>query len=478
MTKGENLTAAYADFAVYLPSLQQGYAQYAVDTNKRDSLLNPDPPNGFKPEHLNYLDSSNPLWHCKYGLYSVGHFNGSTINNDDIVRFRKPRDTLIVGDSGGFQIGTGKLHGIKPMAKFQANPTKVQMLWDKENARARILRWLDTYTDYAMTLDMPLWVRTGKHALGSPFRNFDAQTLIDMSVDNLRYFADNRTGGTKFLNVLQDIDGLRDVDDNGNEIGAVHSGSGTAWYNAVKDFDFEGWAFGSETKASIAHSLKWLLRLLNDGKLDGKEWIHILGVSPPIISVIFTAIQIELRKILGSEITISYDSSSPFQTAGVAKKFVTPPNFTKNLKSWKVGSENFPFSPRHMNPNSSEPPPFTSPITKQFATMFDWHRKRRELESKFFDSLNEAALCNHNIYMYHQYAIQSCQLAFVDKDYSRIPSRIEGALECIGQLFQTENPDTLLKKHANDLIYKSVKDDSREQLEFAATVSQEDFLAN
>ena len=478
MSKGENLSARYKDFAVYLPSLQQGYAQYAVDTNNKDSLKNPRPPKGFKAEYLNYLDANNPLWHCKYGLYSVGHFSSSRIENDDIVRFRDAKNTVIVGDSGGFQVGTGNLHGMKDLAQHKDNPAKVFQLWNNKNTRARLLRWLDTYTDYAMTLDMPLWVKTNPIALASPFRNFSNQTLIDMSVDNLRFFAENRTGGTKILNILQDIDGLRDLDNKGNPIGSVHKGTGTHWYNAVKDFnEFEGWAFGSETKASIAHTIKWILRLLNDGKLDGKEWIHILGVSPPIISVIYTALQTELRKVLGSNITISYDSSSPFQTGGVAKKYVKEPEFTKNLKSWKMNTGDFPFSPRHMDANSSEPPPFKSPITNMFSTLHAFHRKREsELESKFFDSLSEAVLTNHNIYMYHRYGIESCELAFVQKDYSKIPNRIIGALECIGEIFQTTMPDLLLKKHAKDLFFKSVKEDSDAQLKFAATVSQNDFL--
>lgn len=477
MSNGENLTAAYADYCVYLPSLQQGYAQYAVDTNNRESVKNPSPPKGFKPQHLNYLDANNPLWHCKYGLYSVGHFTSSSITNDDIVRYRDPSTTLILGDSGGFQVGTGNLKGMEGMSKHKDNPKKVVELWDDQNARARILRWLDTYTDYAMTLDMPIWVRTNQNALGSPFRNFDSQTLIDMTVDNLRYFADNRTGGTKFLNILQDIDGLADLDSKGKRVGSPHKGTGDAWYAAVKNFDFEGWAFGSETRASFAHALKWLLRLLNDKKLDGKEWIHILGVSPPINSVIYTAIQRKLRQILGSEITISLDSSSPFQTGGVAKKYVKDPNFTDDLRSWVVKTENFPFSPRYIGKDANDPPSFKSPITKQFATMFDWHRKREsEYESKFFDSLSEAALTNHNIYMYHQYAIQSCQLVFRDKDYSKVPSRIQGALECVEEIFTTTKPDSVLKKHAGDLFYESIGKDSAASEKFVATVSSSDFL--
>lgn len=463
MRKSENLTAAYDNYAVYLPSLQQGYAQFASYTNTRDSVANPPPPKGFSVEMLDYLDSSNPLWHCGYTLYSVGRFSSSNIKKADIIRHRDA-STVVVGDSGGYQVGTGKLKGTEHLKKYKGSPNKLRTAWNETKTVERVLRWLDTYTDYAMTLDMPIWVKTNALAKDSPFNSLSFNTLIEMSVENLRYFADHRRGGTKFLNVLQDV-GVQ---------GGINTGN--AWFDAVKDFPFEGWAFGSETKANLVTNLKWMRRLLDEGRLEGKEWMHILAASPPICSVIYSAMQRALRDVLSSDIRISYDSSSPFQMGGVARNYAVEPQLGKDLRTWKVSQKGFPFSPKYMDESNAEPFPSKSPLANMFS-LYDMHRHRTSaFESKFFDSLSEAVLTNHNIYMYHQHALQACDLAFVQKDYDRIPNKLIGVLECIDTFFKTETPSALLKKHANDFILKKVSDD--EELELAANASMDDFLSD
>jgi hypothetical protein len=150
-------------------------------------------------------------------LYSAGQFNSATIATPDIVSTRS-KDTVIIGDSGGFQVGTGKLPAIRGWADFKNKPEAVYRKWMRERGiRDTILRWLDRYCDYAMTLDMPLWVLHDRKSKTSPFVNLTAQQLIELSVENLRYFAEKRGAATgaraKYLNVLQDA---------GN-------GSGEAW---------------------------------------------------------------------------------------------------------------------------------------------------------------------------------------------------------------------------------------------------------
>ena len=242
-------------------------------------------------------------------MYSCGQFDKKQIRNRDIVAERNVSDCVVIGDSGGFQLGTGSITSkaeLKHLEHFKNDAVAQYNNWQQCDFRERTLRWLDRYTDYAMTLDMVLWAAEEyeqPNAKKSQLRKLSVQQLIDLSVDNLRFFADNRGRGgrgTKFLSVLQDI---------GN-------GTGEAWYQAVKDFEFEGFALGSET-GGMLNSLQWLRRLLNDYKLDKSEWIHTLGKSPPINSVVYTAAQRALRKALGrDDFTISLDSSSPHQLAG------------------------------------------------------------------------------------------------------------------------------------------------------------------
>lgn len=415
---GVDFSQAYDDYAIYLPSLQKGYAAYPRRNPK--TIDRGDIPKGLKLKDLDYLDSKNSLWHCKYAFYSAGQFSSAVIKTPDIVSTRTA-GTVVVGDSGGYQIGTGQLPATKSWIEFKNQSDNVYQKWLRERSiRDTVLRWLDRYCDYAMTLDMPLWILTEKKkAAASPFGKLSAQQLIDLSVENLRYFADKRGAATgakaKYLNVLQDA---------GN-------GTGEAWYSAVKDFDFEGWALGGDTKSGIEPILKWIRILLDDKKLDKAEWIHILMASPPVHSVYLTAIQHRLRQLLGTNIRISYDSSSPFQSAGVRQKIAQQPMLTKNMSSWKIPMRDFPQSPKYQQHSEIEYlKNCESPITECFS-INDMHSERGEYAQTFLSTAGVHLLTNHNMYVYHQTAINACDLAFKQQDTSRIPEQIEENLDLI-----------------------------------------------
>lgn len=391
---GENLSAQYKDQAVYLPSLQQSYAAFPFrdPSTVRDGIL----PNGLTLKDLDFLNPASNLWHCKYALYSAGQFDRAQIRTQDMVTERGA-DTVIVGDSGGYQIGTGKLKELNGWGKFADDPQYVAQRWSNEvTIRDRILRWLDRYCDYAMTLDMPLWVLNNPKAATSPFAKLSADQLIDLSYENLRYFADNRGKATgakaKFLNVLQD----------------AGDGTGEAWYQRVKDFEFEGWAFGGDTKNGIEPLLKWVRRLLDDDKLNSKtEWLHVLMMSPPVNSVLLTALQRRLRELLGNNITVSYDSSSPFQNSGISQKIAVLPELSDDEKSWRIKSVPYPQHPKYKSKTDIRYlEDISSPITK-LVSINDFHAKHGPMETKFLDTLAQHLLTNHNIYVYHKTAVEA-----------------------------------------------------------------------
>lgn len=190
--------------------------------------------------------------------------------------------------------------GMSPMPKLdsKAHGPDLKKVYDKRDwhatgFRERTLEFLDLYCDYSMTLDMPLWARNKN---GSQLRNLEVEQLIQLSVENLSFFADNRGRnfgkGTKFLSVLQGLD----------------DASTDLWYNAVKGFEFEGWAFAGEP-ARLPNTMKLLRKMLDENKLDKTEWVHVLQNSPPIMTALYTAIQRSLSKALGHKITLSCDSS-------------------------------------------------------------------------------------------------------------------------------------------------------------------------
>ena len=243
-------------------------------------------------------------------------------------------------------------------------------------------------------------------------------------MENLRYFANKRGAATgaraKYLNVLQD----------------AGDGTGEAWYAAVKDFGFEGWAFGGDTKSGLEPILKWIRILRDDKKLDKSEWLHILMVSPPKHAVYLTAIQRILRKQLGNDIRVSYDSSSPFQSAGVRQKIARMPALNKSLRTWSIPMQDFPQSPKYQQYDNVEyVTDCPSPITQRFS-INDMHSERGEFAQTFLSTAGVQLLTNHNMYVYHKTAHEACDIAFKEEDTSRIPSQVEQNLVFIEKYLQ------------------------------------------
>ena len=67
--------------------------------------------------------------------------------------------------------------------------------------RAKILAWLEQTADWSMTLDVPSWAAKPGFREKTGLQNFDE--CLKCTKFNNQWFADNRLGKTKFLNVLQ-----------------------------------------------------------------------------------------------------------------------------------------------------------------------------------------------------------------------------------------------------------------------------------
>lgn len=437
----ENLTKRYDDnnYAIYVPSLQSGYAQFAVKKDK--DVRDGDLPAGFHMRDLNFLDPRSKLWSCGYTLYSSGQFDKSQIRQLDMVRDRKRGESIVIGDSGGFQLGQGVIKNAKEQKDLQElaiDANKLYAQWHDVGFRKRTLRWLDVYTDYAMTLDMVLW---GIGTKSSVLRNLSVEQAIDLTVDNNRFFSDHRGqvvgGGTKFLNVLQDSE--------------EHVGSGEAWYQAVKDFDFEGWSFGGTT-TRLDNLLRWCHRLLRENKLGKNvEWLHVLGNSPPVFSVVYTAIQQALCKATGHQITISYDSSSPHQGAGKQRAMYKIPKFSTDLKkSWVMGNKRIDQNIQlALDDIKKKPLPHSSPVSKYF-TLNDLNYHEDLYRENFVDSLSEHIMVNHNIYVYHRAALDACDLVFKKPHFDpQVPMYFYEFLALMSDFFQASDCEVFLRDREN-----------------------------
>jgi hypothetical protein len=300
----DNLTAKQNDYAVFLPAISGFYATF-VGKQRNEEYVDPGRfPQGLTDmEQMNWLNPTKALFPYKWSLYSGGHANLDLNKQDwseDMVRNRDP-NTLMLGDSGGFQIAKGLWEGDW---KAGSGCPKAQ------KKREQVLAWLDGIADYGMTLDIPTWVALDKEA-GKKCGIGSHQEAVDATKYNNDYFMANRkgikNGGVKILNVLQ---------------GANHPDA-EEWYQTMKhycdpaqhpDTHFNGWAMGGQNMCDVDLILRRLVILRHDNLLQEgvHDWMHFLGTSKLEWAVLLTVIQRAVRKYVNPKFTISFDCASPF----------------------------------------------------------------------------------------------------------------------------------------------------------------------
>ena len=303
----DNLTAKQNDYAVFLPAISGFYATFIG--KQRDPVNGPyvDParfPPGMKDmEELNWLNAQKSFFPYRWSLYSGGHANLDLTKQDwseDMVRNRDP-NTLILGDSGGFQIAKGLWEGDWKAGSGCPRAQK---------KRDAVLKWLDGIADYGMILDIPTWVIHDKKASQACGIKTLPEAVAATKFNN-EYFMANRkgvkNGGARFLNVLQ---------------GDNHK-SADEWYEIMKhycdpiqypDTHFDGWAMGGQNMCDVHLVLRRLVALRYDNLLqEGRhDWMHFLGTSKLEWAVLLTVIQRAIRKYVNPRFTISFDCASPF----------------------------------------------------------------------------------------------------------------------------------------------------------------------
>ncbi len=306
----DNLTEKHnPEWALFLPAVSSFYIAGLGKQRKGENYFEAERiPKGFNSdvEKLNFLNKKEGLYYYKWGLYSAGHANLDTSVNDNAESIIRERDsdTFMLGDSGGFQI----LKGQWPADWKDPNCPRAM------KKRKEVLKWMDTYMDYGMCLDIPSQSEltyNKKDKEGNSLHGIkNVQDAITATHINNEYFINNRNGNCKFLNVLQ---------------GLTHTDSDN-WYQEMKkycdpniypDSHFNGWAFGGQTKIDIHLTLRRMVDIIYDGLLqEGKhDLIHCLGVSILEYAVLFTDIQKAIRRHHNPNLQITFDCASPFFSA-------------------------------------------------------------------------------------------------------------------------------------------------------------------
>jgi hypothetical protein len=415
--------------AIYLPATNTNYLN-ATDKAIKDSRTWP---STLQPSDLAFWTGKSNLFNHCFALHSVGSYRiGEFVSSPLFDRLDGPY--CLVGDSGGYQIGKGTLKGLKNLSK-DMNGEDAEVAWyDNKNAVTWITGALDTNFDYAMTIDMPLWATTtsGKD---SPFHHCSEEQLLRMTLRNLDRIVASDFSSVKWLNVIQGTT----LDNSLN------------WYHSVKKYPFSGWSLAGAAswRGGLVNFLHLLLTMRDDGAFtEGRDWIHMLGVSQPIWDVIFTRCQMHLRE-QNPKIQISYDSASPFITAGVFNQVGNMPKLGKDLKQWYVQFDKFDGVRSYADPTRNAAfMPNTSPIS-QHIYMHHLVIKDDDFESNRIDDISNQLLINHNIWIYLDAGRRANDIA--RNSFNDLPKLLANALTAIDQAFTSDDWKSFLSNWASDL---------------------------
>lgn len=393
MKSSVNLSPLQRDYAVYLPAISSFYSTYIAKQRLEEFIPKDRIPAGFDRgvEGMNFLNPEEGYFTYKYGLYSAGHAQldlQKSMVQESMIQQRDRSNTMILGDSGGYQIGKGVLKF--DWLNFEgpaANKT-----------RQSILEWLELTADWSMMLDVPTWACDHIHSPKTGLKTFD--DCLDKTRFNNDYFLSNRLGQTKWLNVLQGSDW----------------DTAEKWYQGVKEFsdpkgkyagrEAEGWAMGGANMCKMPIALRRLITLKFDGLLEGKDWMHFLGTAQLDWSCYLTLIQRQVRKTINPNFTISFDCASPFIATAHGLVYT---NAQHTNKRWSVIMDKAPDNKALAK--SDIPFPFESEFGRRL-TMGDICHYAPGMLNKInkegktsWDSFAYALMMGHNVYC-HIVAVQ------------------------------------------------------------------------
>ena len=400
MKSRKNLTESNKDYAVFLPSISGFYNTFISKQRVEEYVPNDRIPTEFENgiEGCNFLNKDQAYFDYKWSLYSAGHAQLDIAKSDideSMVQKRDKSKTWCLGDSGGFQIGKGIIKF--DWENFYEIPGDTNYVGNADAVRGKILNWLEHTADYALILDVPSWaadpVNSGRTKMSSY-----AETL-KATLYNNAWFVAKRQGNVKFLNALHGMDWA----------------SSSQWYEEVKHFPFEGWAFGSNNMRNIYLAMRRLIVLRDDKLLEkGKhDVVHFLGTSRLDWACMLTTVQRCLREHVNEDMLVTFDCASPFIATAHGQMY-TQHVHRNNRFSYIMDKA----VDNKILAGSTLPCPWTSPIAERMTMGDICYYKPGDLNKlgkepkTSWDSFSYFLMMAHNLYQH----IESVQRANILAD--------------------------------------------------------------
>lgn len=336
----------FVNAAIYAPALSEGYiasisrfekeladaakAQAVGKTYSGPTEYAAISQLGLHPDDLKFIAPKSTLCFHPWVLFSAGQgakTASKAIKNNWFTKTPRDPRVVVIGDSGGFQV------------------QQQTIAYDPVETPKRMLTWLERVADQSMVLDFP----TGGIATGatSPHvdRLFSEQNdvydkakkagfssgfiacLVRTKQNNDFFAAHRKLGATKLLNVIQ---GRNDAES-------------AYWYEQVKHYDFDGWAFAGKHSTILSMTLRRLVQMDQDGLLRPGMWIHFLGISTLSAGAALTYLQRALRLYTpAKDIQLTFDSKSPVDGIAFGYQAVCGFDFAPNKWTFRTQKTNLP----------------------------------------------------------------------------------------------------------------------------------------
>lgn len=393
-----DLTLEIEGFALPLPAIGQGYNLFAAQPSSPK-------PSRIPRRKLDFLSGTGrPFFQYRHALYSAD-FARNDGNKPNIVAQRDRSSTSIFIDSGGF----GFISGAVPVA-------------DIVDLRREALAAQERLGDAGVIVDVPTACIDAGIPGAETFKKCLAHTLASIE------YAQTHRSGTSSLRLLNMIQGRTNAEC-------------CQWYNAVSDAGLDGFGFAGARRKNIELVLELLVMMIRDEKIDGRSWFHVFGTNHPGVAIFLTAIQRELRKLLGDGVRISFDSSTSFRYTQGLGQIVTgllADGTNLRLTKYELAREAHGIS-------GADPWPFDSPIGRgrRIGDFLSMTAATGAARQNWFDTDSAMMLANHSVYAELAAIIQANR--WFDMEHGddwqnrtkrAIPYEVHAGVDRIAEVFQ------------------------------------------
>lgn len=376
-------------------------------------------------DELDYNQKTSPFF-SPVSLYSVGHSFldlSKCATREKMIYNRDRASTILIGDSGGYQIARDIIPIDDDLRSSSA-----------DNTRISILRWLEHTADYAMSLDWPAWALGNGAGVNDRFRMKTFADCLSESVYNNNLWVKHRKNeATRILTVVQ---GRTEAE-------------ADLWYDTVKHTPFEGWALAGPVAGDAYLTLRALLMMRDDNNITAnKNWIHILGKARLSAAFLLTCINRALQEHVTPEAQVSYDAASAFLCAANGN-MITGYNINKSGVRYNIRP--IPNTARFVG--LDEEFPWNTPIAGKMK-FSDLNVKPKG--KHFLDTDSYLIIMNHNVAMQLRAIDEMSKIACMPYQDMKlqVPKELIYYKEMINELFVKENWNDYLKD--NDKVIRNL----------------------